>query len=211
MWGARGPEGQPLRTGSPFQAVQARLGQRPCSAHLALRAGPASSPLGRKLLLITCPTRALRTGLKAQIVSTAAPQLSPVLFGKQPLSWCTKRGFSCSPAAQDSRPPTWSAAVAGTARGAACSAHAMCTAQQPGSHGSASARSRGTSVTTANCNYFSSCQPPPGFTLPTLLELGQPDTSSHGLGTLGPRLPPMPQCQGAEQTAGCWVGGACAE
>lgn len=62
-----------------------------------LRAGGLPSTR-EEPLLIACPTCVLRTALKAQIILTTVPHSSPVLFGKQPLSCCTKRGFSHSPA-----------------------------------------------------------------------------------------------------------------
>lgn len=59
----------------------------------ALPAGAAPPPLHGEgeWLLIAPPSCALRTALKAQIILTTVPHLSPVLFGKQPLSCCTKK------------------------------------------------------------------------------------------------------------------------
>lgn len=68
---------------------------------------------GRELLLIAYPTCALCTALKAQIILTTVPHSSPVLFGKQPLSCCTKRGFSRSPAALGANLPAWNAGGSG--------------------------------------------------------------------------------------------------
>ena len=77
--------------------------------------GPAWPPFhrGRELLLIAYPTCELRTALKAQIILTTVPHSSPVLFGKQPLSCCTKRGFSRSPAALGANLPAWNAGGSG--------------------------------------------------------------------------------------------------
>lgn len=76
--GARG--GEPGPGPSPATALAGRL---PCTGEDSGSLSP-----GR---------RVLNSALKAQIILTTVPHLSPVLFGKQPLSRCTKRGFSRAP------------------------------------------------------------------------------------------------------------------
>lgn len=95
------PGPSPLCTGSPRGGPSVCRGREPVGWRSVWASDPALPARGlgppwpphqeRGPLLIACPTRALHTALKAQIILTTVPHLSPVLFGKQPLSCCTKR------------------------------------------------------------------------------------------------------------------------
>lgn len=126
----RSPPGRLLRGRGGKQAAEvSRPGSLLCPPGSS---GPARPPLhrGGELLLIACPTCALHTALKAQIILTTVPHSSPVLFGKQPLSCCTKRSFSRSPAALGANLPAWNAG--GSGRGVwvhvLCKHNARCSA-----------------------------------------------------------------------------------
>lgn len=119
-WGYPGPAREALGPGRapppwacPGEAAEGVWPRDP--ALPTWSSGPAWPPLhrGREWLLIACPTCVLRTALRAQIILTTVPHSSPVPFGKQPLSCCTKRGFSRSPAAPGANLPAWNAGGGG--------------------------------------------------------------------------------------------------
>lgn len=201
----------PLREAAKSAAVGSGGGSGPGT----LLCPPGSSepvwpPLrqGRELLLITCPTCVLHTELKAQIILTTVPHSSPVLSGKQPLSYCTKRDFSRSPAAPGANLPAWN--MGGDGRGvwvrALCKHNAR--------------RSAVIELRRCQCQerraLCARCQLQLPLRVPAAARLNPSHASGNwtaerilatrGQGHWGPGPPPTSQRQGAEQTAGAGWG-----
>lgn len=178
---------------------QAGLGEDPCTAHLGLRAGGLpSTGEGSRSLSPAQHVCSERRALKAQIILTTVPHSSPVLFGKQPLSCCTKRGFFRSPAVLGANLlPGARAAEAERCVGPR-SANTPPAERQSLSYRGAGARSGEPSVPAANYNYLSACQPPLSLTLPMPRGLGGRRIPA----TMGPGPLPISQRQGTEQTVG---------
>ena len=171
--------------------------------------GPARPPLHRRgeLLLIACPTCALHTALKAQIILTTVPHSSPVLFGKQPLSCCTKRSFSRSPAALGANLPAWNAG--GSGRGVwvhvLCKHNARCSAVIELRR----CRCQERRALCARCQLQLPLRVPAavGFN-PSHAVVAEPIPATSGGGHWGPGPLPASQCPGAERTVGSWAVGS---
>jgi len=198
---------------SPGEAARGRGGKQAaegsgpgvCSAHLGLQGWPGSPSRVRELLLIAYPTCALCTALKAQIILTTVPHSSPVLFGKQPLSCCTKRGFSRSPAALGANLPAWNAGGSGrgvwvrvlckhNARRSAVIELRRCWCQER-------------RALCARCQLQLPLRVPAAVGLnPSYTVAADWISATSGWGHWGSGSPPTSRCPGAEQTVRSWVG-----